>query len=327
MAEPRLADDPDAANVWQDADGTWVYRASALGGCLKSLAAIRMGYDTLPPPEKMAVAFAQGHKHENEILARTQQQWGVRMLGQQQRSVELTVMPGVVIRGHVDEVGKHDSHGVVVVDAKAMREGWEWKGWDGDHLAVKWAWQQSVYAYALAGEYGEPRGKPLAIVIAAGIKSPDGETINRVESPRWALEPPKTLSQIKARVALVESWARRNQLPETCEVRQYPCPVHFLCDGPEPAEMVDDTDLEGAAIAYRRISDSAKEMDAAKSEARDRLVALMGAREKVSVGGLQVSVVTATRRNFDKKKLLAEHPEIDAGEYETTTEYTRLEVR
>lgn len=327
------ADDPDAGPVYQK-DGRWVYRASAIGGCLKALVAARMGYDQMPPPGAFKEKFAQGHYHENAVLAEVQAKAdGLCLLGKAQYRVELPVMDGVVIVGHIDELADFETAGKSVVDAKTLArmtsDNWRAQKWNANSMTVKWAWQQSAYAYALAEEFGEPRGRPLPIIIAVGVKDDDDPMHLAYSYMDVFLEPPITRSQIIGRVAKVEAYARRGVLPEKCEPSQYPCPVYYLCDGPKAAEMARDDDGKLAAVAalYRSHADVERAAKKAKDELRPRVLEAMGEREKVAVDGLTVTVSTGTRRGLDRKRLAEEHPEIDLAAYETETEFTKLEVR
>lgn len=86
--------------VYVDTDGTVVYRASALGMCLRALVAARQGCPPCPPGAKQAADQQAGIDYETVVLHKL-----TRMgfeISHQQREYDLPVSEGVIVRCHVD---------------------------------------------------------------------------------------------------------------------------------------------------------------------------------------------------------------------------------
>src|SRR5918992_1081323 len=108
----------DRPSVYVEGDRV-VYRASAVGGCLRALVACRLGYTPLPFDEGSELRMNEGVLHEPAILAALEKDGWI--VAGQQREVELTVGGTIVIRGHIDgAAGKGLDGPARVVEAKAM---------------------------------------------------------------------------------------------------------------------------------------------------------------------------------------------------------------
>ena len=84
-------------------DGRWVYRASAVGGCVRALYLARTGIRAQSPPPFVQRIYDAGNRGEERVLTMLAQQgWTV---GDCQKRVELNVGNAAMIRGHVDGAG------------------------------------------------------------------------------------------------------------------------------------------------------------------------------------------------------------------------------
>lgn len=212
----------DRPSVYQEGD-RWVYRASALGNCIRGLVAVRKGITPAPHPDWLLKAFRQGSRNEPVIL---------RMLYDQghffpttygsQTMAELPVGTKALIRGHVDDVA-YDKVGYEwTVEAKALAESnYEKYKREGLEGFPYYAMQVSIYMAA--------RDAPVLFVI--GVKNRAGEVVRLDVTP--FTDPPIPASKIKAKVAKIESLVARDEWPD-CDWEQYPCQFYFLHDDKYP---------------------------------------------------------------------------------------------
>lgn len=286
--------------------GRTVFRASALGGCLRALVAARLGYDPLPFDEAAELRMGEGNLHEPAIV-----QWlegeGWTVIDQQ-REVELTVGDTLVIRGHID--GNARLTGPTrLLEIKAM--GHEpYKRWVADRFKSneRYAWQVSTYMHAL--------DLPGLFV----VKNRNSGEVDVMELD----EAPIPLAKIKARVASVETIARRGDLPD-CDVDYtWNCPYRFLHDQKAlPLAAVEDAEIDALAAAYDRARTQATQADTMKKLARDRLADVVRDRKKVRTGRWSVSCSLQKKTTIDMAKLKTE---VDVSPYEVTSEVETVRV-
>lgn len=181
----------DRGSVYVDSPGVVVYRSSGLGGCIKGLVAARKGLTPLPYSDDTLRRFADGHLHEASILREVEKQgW---LISGQQKIIELPVMNGIVIRGHIDGIAT-DIAGTYVVDAKAVsKDSWTKFKESGIRAFPQYQWQLSTYMIAL--------GLPGMLA----FKNKDsGKVLVRTYA-----ELPFSLLDIKRRIYAVEQGAKK----------------------------------------------------------------------------------------------------------------------
>lgn len=285
-----------------------VFRASALGGCLRALVAARLGYDPLPFDEASELRMGEGNLHEPVIVEWLKTEgWPVV---DQQCLVELTVADTIVIRGHIDGIGRRPGRDDVLVEIKAMGED-PFKRWVADRFASndRYAWQVSTYMHAL--------NVPGLFV----VKNRNTGAVDVMEID----EAPIPLAKIKARAAQVEAIARRGDFPECDTAYLWNCPYRYLHDQKELPGLasVDDTEVDALAGAYDRARTLATQADSMKKLARDRLADVVRDRKKVKTGSWSVSCSLQKRTTVDMAKLRAE---VDVTPYEVTSEVETVRV-
>lgn len=213
--------------------GRVIYRASALGSCIKSLVALGLGITPSDHPDWLLTKFQQGIDDEPVVLDMLRPNWVImdEQTGHYyewddgQLYVQVNVGTRVVIRGHADGIATcykapvYDTDWKVrdkrVVEVKCVTE-------DYGHTIIQklppmYAWQVSVYG----GFY------QLPVMLALGIKDDTGTVVNVVTE--MIDELPYTMGQVKARVMYAEQCIESGELPN-CDAKMWPCPFAWLCD-------------------------------------------------------------------------------------------------
>lgn len=292
-----------------------VYRASGVGSCVKALVAALMGYEEqrYPKAEKiMEDAAREGNLHERSILEYMREQgWDI---GGSQAPFSVRVIPGVIIRGHVDGFGTHEDYPEeeFVVEAKTMSNDrfklWKAEGW----AAFRgYAWQISAYmkATGLRGLYA--------------IKNRNsGEVI-------WFIldEPPVKWGTIREHLIRAEMAYLKGDLPPCDDVdagEKFFCPYVYLHDVEEDDDVGLLDDVTGAVIAnlaeqHWDLTQKIKPLQAKlkvlepqrKAVGKDLEPHMLG--KKVEAGGFEVTRVDQTRKKLDLATI-AEDLDIDVDE-------------
>jgi hypothetical protein len=296
------ADATSRPSVYEDG-GLVVYRASAVGGCSRALAAEKLGFNPLPFNESTLTIFREGHRHEDHVIEDlTEQGW--RFSGQQDE-VEVKVTPSVLIRGHLDAIGiPPNEDDRVVAEVKALGDStFKLFVRKGIMAFPRYAVQLSIYMHAKA--------MPGAFVVKS--RNSGGIVIVRFS------EPPVEMKEIRAKVARAEAMARAGDLPG-CDVEsQWNCPFLYLHDETTGQVAKGEGDLDGEvdattgaklealAEAYDSARERLKQAETVKTEARDRLVSAMAAADlkKATAGRFALSRSTRTQRRVDMDALRA----------------------
>ena len=249
-----MSDDP---NVYER-DGRVYYRASALGGCLKSLALARQGYDPMPPTAASLELFAGGHEAEKKYLESN------RYIQDTQRVIKLQVAGKLWVVGHIDGT-QHDR----IIEIKSQSdEEFAKPSIRDSFLWHKYSYQFSAYMLAL--------DMPLWCI---RVRRSDRE-VNREEF----YDPPVDLAAIRTRLFNVERLALKEELAkEQCDVVSYPCPFFYTHED-EARELVDDDAALVLAKEVVRAGKAAKIESEKASVARKALLTWMGDKSKVELG-------------------------------------------
>lgn len=285
-----------------------MFRASAVGGCIRALVAARLGYVGLPFDDAAELRMAEGVLHEPAVIDHLEQTgWTVT---DEQREVELVIGDRLVVRGHVDGIGHRSSADRRVVEIKAMGDDpfkeWMAKGFEAN---PRYASQLSVYM----------AGLDLPGLMVVKNRNTGEVDITRVD------ELPVPIFHIKARVARVEAIAKSGEFPDCDTKTTWGCPYRYLHDEVTLPGMaaVDDAEVDALAAAYDRARATATQADTLKRLARDRLADVVRDRGKVRTGMWSVSCSLQRRTSVDMAKLRAE---VDITPYEVTSELETIRV-
>lgn len=261
-------DNPDYSHL----DFRFIYRASSLGGCLKAMAALQLGYTPVETPEFFAGIFKEGRLHEDSIINDLIES-GYQVYDRELQVV-FPVTKEIAVVGHIDGklielAGKHRLLEMKTMSADAYKE-FANKGWDTPGLIQKYKWQVSTYMWATE--------LPLTLI----AKNRNNGRIMDLS----ASEPFYTKGQIMARVLKAHSYVTTGELPDDCE-GGFPCPVPYLHAEPQPAQSkAEDTDGQAPEAVLELVADlrAARAMEAAaKAKARvvkEQLIQAMGGENK-----------------------------------------------
>lgn len=249
-----MGDDRPVTYV-DEVTGMVIYRASGTGNCIKGLVASRLGVTPEAHPDWLLEKFDQGNRAEPIILKRFTDETGWKLLDphdatsykdlggmvcreahDNQFTLEIPVGSKVLIRCHLDGIGYcyadqvgEDGGSRVgetrVVEVKAFAQStWDKYVRQGIMAFPYYSTQLAIQMY----------GTGLGAVFIVALKDEDGELTDQ-----WKIdyfdEPPVNMGAIKAKVAKVEGYVARGEMPG-CDWNQYPCQYYFLHDEPEVSE-------------------------------------------------------------------------------------------
>lgn len=220
---------------------TSIYRASALGHCIRMLWAARSGMDRRPIPAAIQSAMDRGTELEPIILEKlfTDHDFTFAYGGQQfQVELDVGTWNGIrcVVRGKMDERGHQASnplYGDLPIDVKAFGQRLvdEYRT-KGLNALPGYAWQQSVYGHGSGTTH-----------FLMPIYNKDTEKIEE-----WTLEPipvPYSFEAIRNRIMTVEEMFAEGNMPTECPA-DYACQYPYLHD----TKLV-DTLPEGTEVMLR----------------------------------------------------------------------------
>lgn len=271
-----------------DEDGKHIYRASAFGGCTKMLAAIRLGYETTPPPQKMVDGpYARGHAQEEVALKKLREEgWEIK---DRQKEFDLVVTARNIIRCHVDAISAEP---VVEIKSQNKEEYDKWRKddpWAGE-IWRKYSWQVSVLILAT---------KRRCMVVRINDELELDTLVVK--------EPPHSMKEIRAKIFAIERIVSSQTLPDACDFPMFPCPVFRLHsdDKPEPIDLDDEGIDEHAKIYDHARKEESKWKEIKEAARRALRIGIKDDRVRTK-SGIVVNFFPTKRRQLSEK-LLEEH--------------------
>lgn len=306
----------DRPDVYPEGDA-WVYRASALGSCLRALVAARLGYEREGwTPKPLQQAAEQGQQQEPKVLAELQG-LGYTVVSRQQ-TVELAFLAGsrrVILRGHTDAITQNGADRFVV-EVKTMSpevaHRFLTRGF-GDPYFRRYAYQASFYVYRT--------GLPMLYAVK---ERESGDLV-----PRIVATPPVRLDAILARVRAVEQAAASGSLPD-CDQEGGWCPYRYLCQ--HRADAAPTTDGEQAeavdlwAGVYLKALEDERRAQEAKAQAKAKLEELSPGRDPLVTGRFRVRWLASSRTDYDTKAMERKLPPEVLAPFRKVTEIKRISV-
>lgn len=313
--------DQDRPSVQYDdgADAWWI-RASALGGCIRSLVATGRGVEPQPVPEWMQEKYNEGHDAEPVIekLAMEKRELvpmgthkGLHVSfthGDQVVNVSGSVDNFAIHRGGVgvpNQIDEYKALGKSYVNAiERLGENPDWR----DVLKVlpaPYSTQISVYMHGAAARFGQMI--PVALVV--GAKDENG-VVQRILPIVYIPEPPVSLEEIEKRAKLIVDMVDADgdgEFPE-CDVKQYPC-GHFFLHDDEELPIVAEDDRTRFRLAVDAVGIARQMTTAADQMKRD------------------ANAVIRDVMGENKKVLLPAHPGLDASAGEVVVSWVTRNIK
>lgn len=308
-----------------------IYRASALGSCVRALLAF---YDGVSPRRKkemtelMELAADEGDVHEDAVRAKLVKE-GYKVLATQEE-FSLQIIPHAFVRGHTDGRISPPKHPVGIKTAEALLEVksksnkqyelWKSKRWEAfpGH-----AYQITAYMEAFPGRdclYIVKRretGEDDRVIIPAG-------------------QPPIPFKEVKKKVIAVEI-ARVSGTTPLCDLapqQQWMCPVWFLHDEKDiqTAELTPEmiavmVDLIGKRQVQKAIEDRGKVAEKDRKMLDAELQNLLGEEnDKAEVGDYTLTRVNSSSPSWDEEGMVAQFGDAVKA-FKRSKPYSYLAVR
>lgn len=337
------------------ASGLPVYRAYSLGNCLRSLVAARLGEDVFPPHQRFRAAMDASGGLEEEVLRRFSIEmasseiiWKQKMVEMQMdvvwgEDITVNVTP-VIIRGHLDAMYQLDDS---ILEVKVFGDNyWDrWKsgGYDAlpNQLGEKYKVQQAVYGFATQRKVRFVVGHKGKLATPHGDGSFDW-VIDEVDiGPPVDPSELKSLDWIQNRIATIEDFAARDELPDcTHNCRESdPYGESHLFAGPEQG----DDRLEQLVRRRDELKDIlGEEPDEKKKRPGSGLLGELALiqdeiktdyghpteKRAYTVGPFTVTIVANKGREYlDRGWLKRNHPDVEASAVRLSKPFSTLIVK
>lgn len=307
------------AIVYEENDKV-IYRASAVGLPLRCLTAARSAYDALPPPDYLVAAAEAGNRSEVIVKASLRVQ-GYKISGEQ-GEIEMEVLPGIVIRGHMDAqhcvVPNTTEDRILEVKSMSSRVYSEWLAYGFTRFPT-YASQISVYMAARQAQ------AVYAVVNRDTYSDPQVQMDVRILD-----DYPVPMSDIIHHIAQVEENAKNNILPK-CTGAKYSCAYAYMCDRDDLhfEEVEDGTEamLIELGEQYAHLLDLEAEVKSQKDALRDEIRVALAGRDSVRVPGFSFSNKPTTSRRLNASRLRNDLGDEVDKYYDETVSDPRLTVR
>lgn len=285
---------------------TVIYRASALGHCLRELWAARCGMERKPIPQVIQQGMDEGTNLEPVILNLLYERHGFSFAydqqGQQfQVELNLGAWNGktLIVRGRVDEVGTGPNLNPPVnlpIDVKALTQDQISDIFDKARFPERYAWQQSVYAHGMGTDYfympifnkGTWEIEPFSLI---------------------PMHPMKTREEIRDRVLQVEEAFANNTMPDDCPA-SFGCPYFYLHEQKLPDVIPEDA--VALCKARIRLSEKIKIFEAARKTLDSKIKVKLSTEVAYYLDNYTITLYPNPRKfNTDAAKKLLTEAEVD----------------
>lgn len=294
----------DRPSVYQE-DDRWIYRASALGSCVRYLVASALGYEDRrgqKVDDLLERSADEGNLHEGAVVRKMEEE-GWEIEGRQDE-INVQVIPKVFIRGHREGI-RTRSTTTQLFEIKSMstKQFTKWQN-NGFDAFERYAYQISSYMEAHPGldvEYIVKRRE-------------DGFTTYRTIP---SVAPPIPFSIIRKKVVIAEKYRRKGELPPCDIANQWGCPVWYLHDediGEEAEPLSEEmetilAELVEEYLTLKAIEERGKEAEDARKKINPEILNMLGRLDQaeVSKDGTKFRVTRRKGGNtyLDKDKVLA----------------------
>lgn len=216
-----MSDRDDRPSVYRE-DGVWVYRASAVGRCERSL---RYARKETPPRRlfpTMQEALDRAASMEDPIIAEFERRYELQVTDRQKRVI-VPVADGVEIRGSIDGY-TYASGRFGLVEVKAFGKEY-WNKWQeqGTKAFPEYIVQMNAYMHGLRVQGVECEGAWFVV----GKRQEGTSNLENLEFD-WVPYDHVTVARMKARVQKVEAWAADPDRLDT--LMEAECPNDVVCN-------------------------------------------------------------------------------------------------
>lgn len=289
-----------------------IYRASALGSCVRALLAF---YDGVEPRRKkemtelLELAADEGDVHEDAVRSKLVKE-GYRILTTQEE-FSLQIIPHAFVRGHTDgQLAPSKFHGFktkeVLLEVKS-KSNKQYELW----LAKRWE-ANPGHAYQITSYMEAFPGRDVLYIVK---RRETGEE-DRIIIPAGA--PPIPFKAVKQKVIAVEI-ARVSGTTPACDLTgqwQYFCPVWFLHDEKdiETAELTPEMikvmeDLIVKRQEFKATEQAGKDAEEERKLLDVELQNLLGAADRADVGDFVLTRTPSSSPSWDEEGMVAQFGE------------------
>lgn len=327
-------------NVYTE-DGKTIWRASAIGNCLSSLAYEYMGVEPTAPPDWLQRSFEEGNQAEDELMTKLAA-GGHWLTGEELKTagykvedndqIELEIEFGQhVVRCHPDGiVTRNGAH--YVAEVKFVGDGL-WYQLDDVSTVPRYSWQASI----------EMIGTGYPLLYGVGRKDPDTRELVDFKSKVY-VEPPHSLADLRARIGKIVKIAKRvdagGEVPH-CEYKMHMCGLWHMHRDDDPLWKRDEIMLSGDDAAIfdelfeeikeaRHLENHAKSLKKAATNEYNKLVKKYDVEGGTRIGSPDHTVthVTTTRTTTDWKQLCQDlkitDSDLEKYQRESTSSYPKI---
>ena len=336
----------DRPTVYQEQERVY-YRASGSGDCVRALVASAMSYQERRSEDRvklLSTSAEEGNLHESWVQDKFREQ-GFTVHGDQD-TVEVQVIPGVFVRGHVDglvdtPMGMEKVTYIsgaptewnskrALLEVKSMSNA-QFKKWESGRFKnfEKYAYQISWYMEAF----------PECDVLYVVKRREDGRIMVNVIP---AGQPPIPLKDRKKKILVAEKYRRKQEFPECDSKEQWFCPFWYLHDEEEDEgdygralSAAQEEELALMLVQYlklKEVEDRGKEAEKTRKELNKSIKSMMEHRQgtvKVEFEGEEytVRIQGGGGRSFNKNAFIGKYGQEEYDKYETEYRYEYPVVR
>lgn len=295
-----------------------IYRASALGGCPRSLWASRKQYTPKPFPKKFQDIFSRGHEIE-DITKSILLSAGWILINNQYEVVvkipPITELIPIKILGHIDCDSQSPTiPGWVLTEIKGFGKAYLDKYIKTDILGFpNYAYQISAYLHARTQQRWR-------FIVYQKTHDSAEDSFTRLIIREYE-RPPLTLEQLQLRVELIEIAAQSTAPQDIICTSAYPCPYYYLHDTPTPSIPLTQQQL-ALARTIKTLDSKVKKLEGLKQTLRGKLQGQLDDDEvKYTAAGISIGwqkkadqLTTAAVRGIMREAGVEESDYVKRGE-------------
>lgn len=298
-------------DVYKNEEGTWTFRASAIGACIRGLVAARLGIHPQPPAEFLATAMEESSLAEG--IVKTQLAKRGMVIQGDQEAVFLDLSNGR-ITGHLDGLVEAEGFDPSILEVKALgRTLFEryMKGGVknlGLPFSRMYGMQLSAYMYALQ--------KPAFLVVYG---KEHGLTLEKFYE-----EPPYEEEDLNTRMGQVLSLGEREQWPE-CDAQCSPSSFYWHVHPQKEIHQNFDAAIADKVERAKKLRDTISVLTDQAKTLTDEIKAELG-RGTHDFGRYKATIVQKMTNRVDYDKIRRDHGDefLDAYRYEVPVVELRI---